>query len=424
MNTSNTERVYSLSYFLFIFSLYYAPILNFYLPATNFGAGLPDVGFHELILLLWVGAISVDVALGRLAPRIRTPWIGLLGLYSFFVIISVSWSQERYSSATIRDLFYHILVPYIVASFALSYAAHERYRQNLVKHTAMGGLILSIIAIANFIKHYGGSIDEMRSGATLQNPNALAIFLVMGIPVVLYAIRAKVLSSVLAYPSLLCVIGGIVSTVSRKGIVTAGISFFLFFLAIKNYKALFAAALIATPVVLATTNITPVAKRFEQGGINVQIEGKWNMTIAGWDMFLKHPIKGLGYKGYYNEFGNYFPYSVRRKYDAHNNFITALANYGLIGSIPFVSVFLLPLSKSVKYLWRSRKKSSPDLRLKYATGMAVVIPFMLSAWYAGDLMYMPAVTNVLYVLIAMFCISPQESTPVPSARRFLGSALK
>lgn len=158
-----------------------------------------------------------------------------------------------------------------------------------------------------------------------------------------------------------------------------------------------------------------IAQRFTKEKIDVQFKGKWAMTLAGWDMFLKHPAKGLGYKGYYNEFGSYFKESGRRKYDAHNNFITALANYGLIGFIPFLGIFLWPLGKSILTLRHLGKATHTPERLKHITGIAILIPFMLNAWFAGGLMYLTTVTTVLYALIGMFCIPTPKSLSVDAS---------
>jgi O-antigen ligase len=321
------------------------------------------------------------------------------------VIVSLLWSKESYSAGNIRDLFFQIFVPFIFGYLATFYISNQAYRRNLVKHATFSSFILSTIAIINFVIHYDSNIDEMRSAATLQNPNALAILLVTSIPLVLYGIQGKILNKRLACFYLTCIVLGVFSTISRKGIITAGVSFGLYFLAMRYYKAFFLYVVIITALIIVAVNIRPVAERFEQEELNVQVQGKWYMTLAGWEMFVKNPVIGLGYKGYNNEFGQYFKDSGKTKYDAHNSFITSLANYGLIGSIPFIGIFLLPLTKSLKSLLRCPGRDiSLDERAKNATGIAIVIPFMVSAWFAGDLMYLAAITSVLYVLIPMFCI--------------------
>ncbi len=406
---SNYNKGYPVSFKLLLFALYYAPIINFYFPHTNFGTRLPDFGFHEVVLILWICATFIDLLIRKL-PRVHTFWIILLGTYSFIVSISLTWSVESYSLANIRNLFYHILVPFLFAYASTYYISNEACRRSLIKHATLGCVILSIIGFVNFFAHYGSNIDDMRSAATLGNPNALAIFLVMNIPLVLYGIQIKVINSKLAYLALICIISGIFCTVSRKGIITAGLSFILFFLITRNYKMLVLSMVIGMSLFIFLVAQPLIEQRFTKEKIDVQFKGKWAMTLAGWDMFLKHPVKGLGYKGYYNEFGHYFKKSGRRKYDAHNNFITAFANYGLIGAVPFLGIFLWPLVKSITAIRHLRAANYKHERLKHVTGIAILIPFMLNAWFAGGLMYINSLVCLLYVLIGMFCI------PVPKSR--------
>ncbi|MBM4334007.1 MAG: O-antigen ligase family protein [Deltaproteobacteria bacterium] len=417
MNTTRSSDIkanspYSLSFILFWFALYYAPILNFYLPSTNFGPGIPDLGFHELILILWVLAAFIDRSIKNLTRRVHTPWITLLGIYSFIVIISVSWSRESYSSSNIRDLFYHIFVPFLFGYASTFYTLNEEFRRSLVKHATVGCVVLSLLGLINYITQYGGKIDEMRSAATLHNPNALAIFLVLNIPLVLYGIYKNVLNRNLGYLALIIILLGVLGTISRKGIITAGLSCAIFLVMKRNYKILLLSIILCALFITFSIGIEPIAKRFDEKKINEQIAGKWNMTLAGWNMFRQHPLKGLGYKGYYNEFGKYFRDSGRLKYDAHNNFITALANFGLIGIGPFLGIFLLPLKYSLNILKYFGRAISTDEQMRQLTGIAILIPFMFNAWFAGDLMYMAVITTVFYTLIGFFCISTPKSLPV------------
>ena len=141
------------------------------------------------------------------------------------------------------------------------------------------------------------------------------------------------------------------------------------------------------------------------------------MVLAGVDMFKKKPLYGWGYKGYYNSFGRYFKYSVRRKYNAHNNYVTALANYGLLGFIPFMGIFLYPLVKSFGKIW-SNKDLQSEKTLAAITLLSIIFPFMCSAWFAGKLMYKPVITNLLYVYIVLFLFKLSE--PLSQSKSSIG----
>jgi len=118
------------------------------------------------------------------------------------------------------------------------------------------------------------------------------------------------------------------------------------------------------------------------------------MTAAGWKMFQTSPIIGLGYKGYYDNYGNYFPLAKKEKYDAHNIFISALSNYGVLGFIFFMGIFLYPLFTASKIF-------GTQIPNKFLKDMAVVcsssiIPFMISGWFAGGVFYASVFTSLLF----------------------------
>ena len=98
-----------------------------------------------------------------------------------------------------------------------------------------------------------------------------------------------------------------------------------------------------------------------------------------------------GYKGYYENFGKYFPYSPERKYDAHNEYVTALANYGILGFIPFMLIFLYPLF----YAFKNLKYSGLQKEMAIL-GIAVIIPFMLNIAFAGTAFYQQVLTSLFY----------------------------
>ena len=130
------------------------------------------------------------------------------------------------------------------------------------------------------------------------------------------------------------------------------------------------------------------------------------MTYAGLQMYKESPLIGLGYKGYYDNFGKYFPWSSKNKYDAHNIYTTALTNYGLIGFMPFLCIFLYPLSAARKTL----KAGNSNISDSTPKDLAIIcisstIPFMISGWFAGGLFYIPALVILFYANISLFLSS-------------------
>lgn len=398
-----TSKPLSLPFY--ILALFYAPIVTPYLPKTNFGAGIPDFGFYEICLLLWFLTLLLDLSKFKTSMQSRiklSSWGWILTFYTILVIASVAWSQESYSSKNISTLFFTMLIPLIIILVSRLYLNSDLIVAKIIKHAAFCSFWLSAISIVKFIVYKGKNLRDARSAVGgLGNPNGLAIFLVLSVPVIMYGIKKQYLSVKWGVVVLITIWGGVLGTISRKGIITLAVSYLIFLFLTKAYKLLMACILVLLLVAAVAFSNQYISQRFTHNKIEKEFTGKWIMAKAGVDMFIQKPVVGWGYKGYFNNFGHYFKYSVVKKYDAHNNYVTALANYGIIGIISFLGIFFIPLFKSLKYL-KKRKNAPPDQRLRAVTLISFLIPFMMSAWFAGALMYKPVIINVLYLYIVIF----------------------
>ncbi len=397
------------SFPFFLASLFYAPILSPYFPKTQFGSGIPDFGLFEACLYLWIMTLLLDLMQrtfsGQSLSRSVNRWLCILGVYTVIVLASISWSVESYSSSNVHDLFFTVLIPFLFAFLAKYYVRNPLVIKSLVTHAMVSCWMLSIIGCIHFVAHQGHSINELRAGfGGLANPNAMAIFLVMNVSIILYGVNSGLCSKKIAFISFFVIALGGVSTISRKGLVTFGMSFLIFFTLTRKIKLLLAFLLIFSAVIGVVVTQKSISQRYSNAAIDKEFIGKWNMTVAGWGMFTKKPVIGYGYKGYYNNFGRYFKSSFHRKYDAHNNYITALSNYGVLGFMPFILMFIYPVFSALRRSLRYRSF------LPYVFLISLVLPFMANAWFAGGLMYLPVVTNLLYVYIVFFMYCSDMAT--------------
>ena len=202
------------------------------------------------------------------------------------------------------------------------------------------------------------------------------------------------------------VITGVFSTVSRKGVVGVFVSLLLYMLLKKQFKKLFIVLFISIFCGLILFNIPFIQQRFERfqkTEIEKQVVSRVAMACAGVKMFLDHPIIGLGFKGYNYNFSKYFPHSWKKHYDAHNEFVTALANYGIIGFTLFLLIFLYPVLYSrntmKKFKFGQRNLIENDLAI---VCIATTLPLMMSFFFAGAMFYVNQfVTPLYYTIIAL-----------------------
>ena len=394
--------------FFYISLVCYMPILEKYLPATNFGPGIPDIGpvrlFSYLLILSFLLRLMIKKELS-----LHLKWTGNLFFLLSIIVISVSWSNYSYSTFILQEIFNSVVVPIAVVIIGLNIFKEEKLKEQFIKHLLIATFILSFISIAQMVVGNSIVFGIARSTGTLGNPNLLSIFIVLTIPCLLYATNNQLISKKSGLLIAAVFIGGIICTVSRKGVATSFIAFSIYYYFAGQKKKIVILMGIAIILSFIFSAYSAISGRFTIELLSEQFTGKWNMTYAGLQMFSKEPIIGLGYKGYYENFGRYFSLSTLDKYDAHNIFITALANYGLIGFIPFMLIFLYPLSVA----WRcatNRETLNPPPPKKALSILCIasIIPFMLNGWFAGGLFYSPVVMVLLYTNIALFISSVEK----------------
>lgn len=387
---------------IFISIICYLPIFDSFIPKTNFGAGIPDIGPTRLISFFLFLAFIIHWAVTK-NIRLFNKWIAIIAIFLMMVVASVSWSNYTYGTSTLQEIFNSVFIPLFLAVVAMNLFRQETNANMYIKQIVIASFILSLVSIYQIIIGVLAGQLQLRATGTFSNPNELAIFLVLTLPCIIYAIEKRLISEVLGRAVVWSVSCGIIATVSRKGIITMVLCFCLYNFFKKKYRQIAFALVGAAIVGILLSGYAGIAHRFEEDELQHHFEGKWNMTCAGWKMFQTSPIIGLGYKGYYDNFGKYFPWSGTQNYDSHNIFITALANYGLVGFIPFMGIFLYPLSRAVRI---ARQKDGVTCD-EYSKDMAIIcicsiIPFMISGWFAGGLFYSETTMSLLYTNIALF----------------------
>jgi putative inorganic carbon (hco3(-)) transporter len=393
----------------------YVPIVATFLPTISSMEVSTIWGLLYLLLLSFI--ISL---ISRSGNSILNTWHLMLILYYAIYFISVSWSPYySYNWVTIKDLLRDGATPLIVAITGYFVFQKEGATRAYIKHITIAALVMSLISIVQMaigipapgeaFKHagYAGHLpveEALRAAGTLGNPNLLAVFLVITIPCILYAIRCKIISEPLGWFILSITLIGVATTVSRKGAATAVLAITIFYGLHRDYKKLLALVVVSCFLgLIIYGGIAVIPKRFEQKTSSIELLSKITMLKAGWNMFEGSPVIGLGYNGYAESWLKYFPDSSANKYDAHNIYITALANSGLLGFIPFVAILLYPVGYCIRTLRRKKYSISKE---NMSTNMSVIcitslISFMINGFFAGGLFYNFIIMNVLYSNIGM-----------------------
>ena len=90
------------------------------------------------------------------------------------------------------------------------------------------------------------------------------------------------------------------------------LSYLIYFLFMRQHKKVILYVFIATILVVSISGYAVIATRFSEKALEKNVQGKWAMTVAGFEMFKDKPLLGNGYEGYYQRFGEFFRFAWRR----------------------------------------------------------------------------------------------------------------
>lgn len=392
---------YRISTIFFIALLCYTPIFGKIIPATNFGAGIPDLDPLRILAYILILAFITEFSMVG-GSKAWHPWLAIVFAFVFVVCISPIWSPVYgYDSVTSQELFNNVLLPALVAVIAISLFKNEGVVRKYCQHIMIASIVLSVICLVQFVQ--GSSIinEQARSMATFNNPNLLAVYLVLSQAVVLFATDTGRIPKRIGQLAQILLVLAMFTTVSRKGLTTMVVAFALYYFFTKQYRKIVFGFIILVFLAIGASGFSQISSRFGEGMLTHQVEGKANLAMAGVRMFMDKPFLGHGYRGYYQNFGVYLPQFNRDHYDAHNEYATALANYGLVGFPLFLLIFLYPLFWAKKRLKIIPPPLMRDQRLRVLVGFLSVVTFMMSQFYAGFLFYSNLAVILLYSNIAL-----------------------
>jgi O-antigen ligase len=222
------------------------------------------------------------------------------------------------------------------------------------------------------------------------------------LPALLWGIEKKIVSKISGNIVLALLVGGVICTISRKGIITMVLSFFIYFTLKKQFKKVFISGIIFFFIGMLFAGYSMISQRFDIKTLEAQFKGRLEIASSGLEMFRENPLKGLGYNGFYENILRYQPSYTTKKLVAHNNYITALSNYGLLGFIPLISIFIYPLFISLKIVfWRKTESKDTNAKDMAIICLSCVVPFMISAFFAGSLFYNYAIMPLVFTHISL-----------------------
>ncbi len=226
-----------------------------------------------------------------------------------------------------------------------------------------------------------------RAGGTYINPNHLAGFLEMILPLALaYALSSRLnhpLRIVLAY-SCVVLLAGIGVTISRAGWIVAAVVVTVFFagMLLQRGRRLSAVAMLLILLGVGAMFVTKTAmakKRFAEWTKVDSADYRFQFWEAAWKMWKDNPLLGVGPGHFDVRFAEYRPAVAQaRPIYVHNDYLNTLADWGAVGAILIGAACFL-IGQGVVRTWPRVQRSTDDLNPRSSNRAAFLAGASLGA---------------------------------------------
>lgn len=246
------------------------------------------------------------------------------------------------------------------------------------------------------------------------SPHVVGIYILFGLWALLYGLpryKPGFMTTILLMILMVVMVGAIFLTNSRKSLVGVAILVIFSFRplvlfmrqSLSSQKRVFISlcigiAVIAVLVWVSTTELLQSNNMVSRLTVGVNEESnstRLNLISEAFDVFLKHPIFGVG-------MDNYRYYSLQGIY-SHNTYVELMACCGLLGGLPFIcfvgKMIMVLLSRRFKKLVQTSKRGSYHHRMIIAMMILLLyIGFMQIMFYERTLMFALSVI-VTYIIM-------------------------
>lgn len=358
--------------------------------------------YGNIARIIGVILLLVVVPATLQAGRIRRPgpmqWL-TLALYLWF-LCSFFWTAVPDTTLMkVRGYAQEMMIVWLIWEFAES----PNDLRNLMRAWLAGSWVLAILTIINFASVGFGSADQIRFAAVGQDPNDVARFLDLGLP-----LAALLLDGTERWPGKLLAAGflplgfaSVLLTASRGGFLAAVVALtgcaVLLFRRYRHSKGTLVGAM-ACPVVAGAIwflvpretldRIASITDQLQNGDLNQRV----NIWSAGWQAFLKAPLCGHGAGAFVTAAG-LAPIDT-----AHNTVLSILVEGGLIALVLATAI--------VAFSMRSILAASGMLRIALMTLMVV--------WLISSLVGTAGESRITWLLFAMIALSRRLAEEQPN----------
>jgi O-antigen ligase/Tfp pilus assembly protein PilF len=321
------------------------------------------------VILLWGARLWLN-------PRPKLLWPPICWAVIAFTLYAIA----RYATADIEYVARQELMRILVYAFLFFAIINNLHRQEHVQVITLAlvflAMSISFYAVYQFLAdstrvwHVFTQYDHRASG-TYICPNHLGGFLEMLLPLALafsIASRLKPVSKIFLAYATFAMLAGIAATVSRGAWLATAFSLLVFFIVLLFHRSFRLPALLFLVLIVgATVVFMPRNYSFQARYKKLVVEGKLDddLRFFMWEPALKvwqdNLWWGAGPAHFDYRFRQHRPEMVQLQPDrVHNDFLNALADWGLTGAALIASALVL-LAIGIVKTWNAVRNTAPDL---------------------------------------------------------------
>ena len=322
----------------------------------------------------------------RLSRAPHGKW--MLALAGGVMLSSLMSTHPTASLAYFADAFIKMMIMYALVVHLVTTKT-----QAVKLHISLALCTVGLALLAIHLRTSGlATVEGNRAGLAglFGDPNDLALVLLMYVPLLTELALSTHGLRRLSWSLLLAIlVGGIFATVSRGGALglMAALGFTLYDRGRVSFRLALAPALVG--VIVAMLFVAGLNERssgaFKPGELDESAQGRLDMWASGIRMTAHNPVFGVGFgqfpDNYLRHARNPVQFGPR---DAHNSFIKAAAETGLVGFIPFMALVFL----TIRLAYHRRKaevfEDNPMERAVRRSMFPSMIGFCVAAFFLSQ----------------------------------------
>ncbi len=355
------------------------------------GAAYPFIeGFFSILVLLALAILILSEDIRLSDSESVNLALGLLAGFYLWAVISLIWSSDRGSGISeIVTLTLGVVAFFLSFHFSRKFERNENYfgavliltsipvilrafYQKLWGLDALRGVLADMSASGQDVGDLVGYIASGRVFAGFLNPNMLAAFCAMAVPIAIaLTIKQKVLRNKIIFGTVtLALFVVLILTGSLGGALAAVIGIMVFTLLSGKIGGRSIALLVvfALAIVFAVFAIRGTDFLLGRDGSLTQRAG---YMAAGIRMFLERPLAGWGSGSVPGALMGFVARDVRPVTDPHNFIIRSMVSWGILGILIMFGFF----SSFFYSIWKGLKSNGNRLLIAAFSGSSVAFIF-------------------------------------------------